>query len=245
MANENTNPLVAYAEARIAAWQAVLASVRSALTLDSGGTVDGINAALPQNGDLGQPMDLPDGAFYGKSVPACIELYLSAVKKKKTNKEIAAALKEGGVESNASTFSNTVTAALFKLKTDGTVLRFKDGWGLSAWYPANIRGSLGATPKKSGAKKKGKKSKAKASSVVTAKLDSAKVTEIAKPEENMESRILKFFKANHRELPASEIATALGVKIQTAHLMLGKLTHQGKVEKLSTGNFKVLGAAAS
>src|SRR5207245_737014 len=34
MANENPNPLFAYAEARITAWQAVLASLKAALSLD-------------------------------------------------------------------------------------------------------------------------------------------------------------------------------------------------------------------
>src|ERR1039458_5480 len=112
MANENPNPLFAYAEARIAAWQAVLASLKSALALDPGGlAVEGIDvspASAAQGGDLAQPIDLPEGAFNGKSVPACIELYLSASPmKKRTNKQIADALREGGVESN-SKLDNTV-----------------------------------------------------------------------------------------------------------------------------------------
>src|ERR1700674_4730264 len=110
MANENPNPLFAYVEARIAAWQAVLVSLKSALALDPGGQMpEGIDlpsASAAQKG--AHPMDLREGAFYGKSVPACIELYLSsAPMKKKTNKEIAAALREGGVESNAN-LENTV-----------------------------------------------------------------------------------------------------------------------------------------
>src|ERR1700726_89431 len=105
MANENPNPLFAYVEARIAAWQAVLASLKAALSLDPSGKagegIDLSSLAVSQNGEIGQPVDLPDGAFFGKSIPACVKLYLSAARKKKTTKEIAAALREGGVESTA------------------------------------------------------------------------------------------------------------------------------------------------
>src|SRR5580698_4809299 len=83
----------------------------------TGAAVEGIE--LPSvslsNGDLGQPMDLPDGAFFGKSIPACVKLYMSAAKKKKTIKEIAAALREGGVESTSDNFESVVTGALNRL----------------------------------------------------------------------------------------------------------------------------------
>jgi len=73
------------------------------------------------------------------------KLYLSSSPmKKKTNKEIAAALRDGGVESNANKFDTIIAGALFKLKKDGKILRFKDGWGLSSWYPPHIRGAADA-----------------------------------------------------------------------------------------------------
>jgi hypothetical protein len=250
MANENPNPLFAYVEARIAAWQAVLASLKTALSLDPSGKVgEGIDLssiAAAQNGDVGQPIDLPDGAFLGKSVPACVKLYLSATRKKKTAKEIATALREGGVESTSGNFENIVTTALIRLRAAGEVLKFKDGWGLSEWYPANMRTVTSAPAgKHTKGKKKGKKAKAKEQSVPsTAKAQSDKVTEIAKPAETPEPRILAFLKA-HREGSAGEIAGALGLKIQTAHLVLGKLVHQKKLEKLASGNFKVAGSSAA
>lgn len=250
MANENPNPLIAYAEARIAVWQAVLASLKQALSLDSGSpTADGIDLssiAGSQNGELGQPIDLPDGAFFGKSVPACVKLYLSAARKKKTAKEIAAALREGGVETTAGSFEGIVNTALIRLRTAGEVLKFKDGWGLSEWYPANMRtsGTVGKQPRKS--KKKGKKARAKgATAAPSAKAATQKVTEITNPEDKPEPRILAFLKGTRRELTASEIATALNLRIQTAHLVLGKLAHQKKIEQSSSGHFKALGAVAS
>jgi hypothetical protein len=250
MANQNSNPLFAYAEARIAAWQAVLASLKAALSLDPGGKagegIDLSSIAAPQNGDIGQPIDLPDGAFFGKSIPACVKLYLSAARKKKTAKEIATALREGGVESTAGNFESTVSTALIRLRTAGEVLRFKDGWGLSEWYPANMRSSsTGAKPAQK-SKKRSKKARAKAKSEnATATDNPAKMTEIAKPEEKPETRMLAFFKTNHRDITPKEIASALGLKIQTAHLMLAKLAHRKKIEKLPSGSFRALGAVAA
>lgn len=150
MPNDNQNPLFAYAEARIAAWQAVLASLKAALSLDPSKAGEGIDlssVAGVGSGEIGQPIDLPDGAFLGKSVPACVKLYLSAARKKKTSKEITSALREGGVESTGD-FYNVVTTALTRLRAAGEVLKFKDGWGLSEWYPANMR-TNGASAKRS------------------------------------------------------------------------------------------------
>lgn len=124
-------------KAKVSALQAVLASVESAAAVGALGSVEGADPASPianggRSDTFGVPMDLPQGAFLGKSVPACIELYLSAVRKKKTNKEIVDALRAGGVESN-SKLENTVNGALFRLKNEGKILRFDDGWGLSSW----------------------------------------------------------------------------------------------------------------
>ncbi len=251
MANESPNPLFAYVEARIAAWQAVLASLKAALSLDpSGKAGEGIDLSsinVSGNGsDIGQPIDLPDGAFFGKSIPACVKLYLSAARRKKTTKEITAALKDGGVESTGN-FDSVVTTALNRLRNAGEVLKFKDGWGLSEWYPANMRtsGTVGKQPAKS--KKKGKKAKTKGATAIASAAKGAvqKVTEIAKPEDKPEPRILAFLKTSRKEVAANEIATALDLKIQTAHLVLGKLVHQKKIEKLSSGHFKALAAVAS
>jgi hypothetical protein len=249
MANENPNPLFGYVEARIAAWQAVLASLKAALSLDPSGKagegIDLSSIAGAGNGEIGQPIDLPDGAFFGKSVPACVKLYLSAARKKKTSKEITAALREGGVESTSGNFENIVTTALNRLRIAGEVLKFKDGWGLSEWYPANMRTSGSAGKRVPKGKKKSKKGKVKRATSTASAATIRKVTEIRKPEDKPEPRILAFFKGNHREVAASEVATALGLKIQTAHLVLAKLAHQKKIEKLSSGHFKALGAVAS
>ncbi len=251
MANENQNPLFAYVESRISAWQAVLASLKAALSLDpSGKAGEGLDLSLiaggPTNGDTGQPVDLPDGAFFGKSVPACVKLYLSAARKKKTSKEITAALKEGGVESTGD-FYNVVTTALARLRLAGEVLKFKDGWGLSEWYPSSMRtnGSAGKPQAKS--KKKGRKAKTKAATalaVIRSTPEAKRVTVVSTPDDKPEVRILGFFENNRREVLAREVADALGMKIQTVCLVLSKLAHKNKIKKLDSGSFKALEEAS-
>ena len=248
MATENqdvVSSFVAVVEGKIRALQALLDSLKSAVAIGALGSGDGVDLGgtlSSSNVPDMTPMDLPEGAFNGKSLPACVKLFLSAAKRKKSVKEIATALREGGVESTSDNFENVVTGALFRLKTSGEVLRFKDGWGLSEWYPANMRGNGSA--KKPKAKKKGKRAKAKASSPIeTAKAQTQQVIEIPKAEDKPEPRILSFFGTNRREVSAKEVATALGLRIQTAHLMLGKLSHKGKIEKLPSGNFRPLSAA--
>jgi hypothetical protein len=242
MANENPNPLFAYVEARIAAWQAVLASLKSALALDPGGQMpEGIDlpsASAAQNG--ARPIDLPEGAFYGKSVPACIELYLSsAPMKKKTNKEIAAALREGGVESNAN-LENTVTGALFKLKKDGTILRFKDGWGLSSWYPAHIRAVVPAGSTKR-AKKKGKKSERKNKGAKSNTAPSPTATfESESSKGKAGDRILELLRTKpEREYSLAEIAKHIGIGTQYARLTLGKLVKAGRAKMSAPGMYAI------
>jgi hypothetical protein len=116
---------------------------------------------MAQNGAAQQPMELPRGAFLGKSLPAAVKLYLSAVMKKQTIKEIATALKDGGVESTSDDFPGVITGCLNRMKASGEVLRFDDGWALAEFYPERLRSSLRSAqeigPKRVAAKKLAKK----------------------------------------------------------------------------------------
>jgi hypothetical protein len=47
-----------------------------------------------------------------------------------------------------------------------------------------------------------------------------------------------------RDVSARDVADALGLKIQTVKLALSRLAHQKKIEKLSSGHLKALGAAS-
>lgn len=223
-------------KAKIAALQAIVASVESAAAIGALGKIEGLDTAV-RNDAQGVPVDLPEGAFMGKSVPACIELYLSAVRKKKTNKEIAAALKEGGVESNAKEFDTVVAGALFGLKQAGRVLRFKDGWGLAEWYPAHIRGAT-TTPIKKTSKKK--KKAAGTTEKATAKAETSPQSGGASAQE----RIVGLLRSKpDTEFSGDDVARAFpDIKRNIVQLVLGRLTDARRkvAEKTESGKYRIV-----
>lgn len=140
-----TDGFLAVIEKRIAALTALAQSYRAAVALGALGQVGEVDLASFGNGiSLGAsaPMELPKGALLGKSLPAAVELYLTSVRGKAGIREIANALRAGGVESTSGSFENVVSGALHRLKAQGKVLRFKDGWALAELYPATLRSSL-------------------------------------------------------------------------------------------------------
>jgi hypothetical protein len=236
-------------DAKIAALQALRASFQAAAALGAlGQQAGGLEPAgvLPvRNGAPGIPHDLPEGAFMGKSVPACIELFLSAVKKKKTNKEIAEALREGGVESNAKDFDSVITGALFGLKQAGKVLRFKDGWGLAEWYPAHIRGVAAApATKKSGSKKRKKKLKRDTEPVAATDKEVQSRHPKSVPADvviSTQDRIVELLrsKPNVEFSPQEIVASLPDVKANVIHLLLGRLTDRKKAERTASGSYRL------
>jgi len=231
--------LVSDIDTKMAALQALRdAAVRASAAGALGEAVEGMatstGAAIAENG---QPIDLPEGAFNGKSLPACVELYLSAAKRKKTIKEIATALKEGGVESTSDNFDNVVTGALFRLKTAGKVLRFKDGWGLPEWYPANIRAASPVGPSKR-AKKKGKKSGRKNTPEAPIADEGAVDSKPAKGKAN--ERALEYLRHKpEAEHSLEDVAQHMGMGVKGARLILGKLIKAGKVRMSAPGMYVI------
>jgi hypothetical protein len=232
---------IADIEAKIAALQAILLSLKSASALGAlGAAIDGID--LPSGvspsttGDT--PIDLPEGAFNGKSLPACVKLYLSAAKRKKTLKEIAAALRDGGVESTSDDFENVVNGALFRLKNAGEVLRFKDGFGLPEWYPANIRASAPANGTKRTTKKKAKRNPRK--SAINKPEPTALDTKTVPAKGTTNERVLELLRTKpEREYSLREIATHLGMGEQGARLNLGKMLKTGRVRMTAPGTYVI------
>lgn len=152
--------VLAVLEARRAAIDAAIGSIRAAMAIGALGTVGDIDlaATLPAagtfNGRPFGPVDLPQGALLGMSIPAAIKTYLSAARRKQTTREITTALKENGVETTSRSFENTVTTALHRLKAAGDVLKFNDGWALAELYPENLRSRIAAQDQKGGAARK-------------------------------------------------------------------------------------------
>src|SRR5207247_9040991 len=76
------------------------------------------------------------------SLRAGVTRWLTGVGRRQTVRGRGAALRDGGVESASPNVENVVTGALHRLKGNGEVLRFKDGWGLAELYPVSLRSSL-------------------------------------------------------------------------------------------------------
>jgi hypothetical protein len=143
--------------AKIAAWQAALDHYLAAVALD-GALPDAGGSAPQQARENGRSMDLPVGIFRDKSIREAIEIYLGAGRRKQTNKEIAVGLQRGGIATTSVNFEATVATALGRMREDGTVLRFPDGWDLASSYPESLRSRLDkdSKPAKTRGKEKAK-----------------------------------------------------------------------------------------
>lgn len=154
MASETpeTDSFLAMIANRIALLQALAESYRAARdagALGQPGEGDGLPFAsasasastlprMPSNA----PVELPTGAFRGKGIRSAIKMYLGAAKRKQPFKEIATALKVGGLESTSSDFERTLNATLHQLKNSGVLIQFPEGWDLADAYPESFRQRL-------------------------------------------------------------------------------------------------------
>lgn len=129
---------------KIAAWKAVLDSYDAAVSLDGRLNEPAANGheghrIAPESG---KSIDLPVGIFRDKSLREAIQILLGAGRRKQTNKEIALGLQKGGIPTTSKFFEATVATALSRMKDDGVLLRFPDGWDLSSSYPDSLRNRL-------------------------------------------------------------------------------------------------------
>jgi hypothetical protein len=225
--------MIADLKAKRATLDAAIASLEAARALGTlGQAAEGADASrvatgVIPGGENGHPVELPHGAFHGKSLPAAIKLYLSAMKKKQSIKEIANALKEHGMESTSSNFEGVITGSLNRLKAMGEVLRFKEGWGLAEWYPESFRSRISSEPKarKGGKKKRSKRGKTDASTDVY--------------RESLEDRIKAVMTQKHVPWTSKGMATELGATQLTGAVGLAfdRLVKKGQAVKDINGNY--------
>jgi hypothetical protein len=90
-------------------------------------------------------------AFTGMSIPVAIQKYMEFERKPRAIKDIAQALKAGGLESDSDTFTNTVSSALRRLAAKGIVYKRKRIWILKERKPTggvSAEGSVASLFKK-------------------------------------------------------------------------------------------------
>src|ERR1700733_6023541 len=149
MASENDNKIdygaiLADLEAKKNLLEQAIASFRAALAVGALGGGNGsssyANFSSPSvNGSI-HGGEVPAGAFLGKSIPEAVKLYLSIAKSKKTTREIADALRKGGMEKTSTNFENIVHAGVNRaMKNTSAFLRVGKAWALPEWYPAGVR----------------------------------------------------------------------------------------------------------
>ena len=137
-----TDGFLAVLDKKIAVLTALRETYRQALAagaLGQPGEIDFSSAMGVGSGRSDLPIDLPKGALLGKSLPAAVKLWLTSARRKASVREIATALREGGVESTSPNFENVVSGALHRLKANNEVLRFRDGWAAAEFYPTTLR----------------------------------------------------------------------------------------------------------
>jgi hypothetical protein len=235
--------VIADLEAKIAALQGMLAAMKAAQAsgvLGAGVAVEGGGLATSSTGI--QPVELPVGALMNKSIPDAIKLYLGSVKKKKTNAEIADALKEGGVESTSSDFMGIVTSALNRLRGQNEVLRFADGWGLASLYPPHVRAAVQDAKRKPSKSSRKKARKAKPTGTQSpekqAEAQGAQ-TKTAPPAASgfgLETKVAGLLHSTPGKVfSVQEIAEMTGAKAQGLPLLLGRLASKGVAQKAGGG----------
>lgn len=79
--------------------------------------------------------DIPSDAFLGLGLAEAAKKYLGMVRQKKTTREIAAALEQGGIVNRAKSFYSTVFTALKRASKGGGIVKIGNEWGLAEWYP--------------------------------------------------------------------------------------------------------------
>lgn len=252
MSVEHPNPvltLIADMKAKRAKLDAAIASLEAAHAagvLGNGEQLDGVADPLPPfvTADGIEPQ-IPAGAFFGKSIPEAARLYLTLVKKKRSTREIADALKAGGMESNSSNFVEIVGTVLNRVRKSGDMMRLSDGWALPEWYPPGFRNAAQAQEKT-----KSKKRQAKPKNITKPKRTRPKVgvetpNVTPKTKSNIQPKIgpesmIDSFLLDHpsQAFSTGELAAHLGLKVGTVNLVCAKLKHLGKVDKTEAGAYR-------
>jgi hypothetical protein len=225
--------MLANMEAKKAALEAAIASLRAALAMGAlGSSSSSDEGATVSLGSMMYGGDVPNGAFLGKSIPEAARLYLEIIKKKQTSREIAEALQKGGVESTSKNFIGMIGPVLERARRNANPVIVKVGnqWGLSSWYP---KGILNATAPPA-AKRKAVKKRKKAAEAKAAATEPASVAGKAS------DRAVAFMSSKPgTAFAVADVGAHIGMGTKGARLVLGKLAKAGKIEKSGVDLYRV------
>jgi len=227
-------------EAKKKAIEAAIASLRSALSVGALGLNLG-DANFAMQDAVGFSMgtgEVPDGAFLGKSIPEAARLYLEIVKKKQTTREIADALRKGGMETKSpGAFSRIVHATLNRVRkvANSPIVKVGSQWGLSNWYPKGIASLSSDKHGKKKAKRKTGHTRSEKSEGSTSHAGRSKKGNTGNTSERI-SHILQSKPSG--EFTAQQVAEQADLNVQVAYMLLARLAKQGKVHKTSSGAYQ-------
>lgn len=240
--------ILADLEAKRAALDATIASLRAAmgaanvsdvrgLPTDLGGATQTVGVSITGN-------DIPDGAFFGKSLPEATRLLLEISKKKLTTREIAEGLRKGGVETTSSDFPGIVHAVLKRARKapNSSIVRVGSHWGLKEWWPKGIVSSgAPAKPQKKRKKKPAKTGKtAEASGTAPAvpkTTPQPKNSRQSAPNATKQMEMLLRSEPK-AEFSAEDMAANYSLHLRVAMMLLGKLIKEGRAEKTEAGKYR-------
>jgi hypothetical protein len=226
--------ILANMESKRSALEAAINSLRAAMAAGalgvtaSGEVIPVTGIPSPSSGHHG--IDIPNGAFHGKTVTEAIKAYLGTIKKKQKTRQIVEALKKGGIESSSDKFLNIVYNALSRMQTvTGEVVKVGTEWGLSEWFPPGMR----AQPKSSSAARDPKNKQKR-----PRKAGGRKV--VGGHEEETIPRRIEEFLISHPETvyTPSEIAAALGIDAVAVNVRLKRMVARGRVVKQGHAQYR-------
>lgn len=214
----------------IASLRAVMASGALAVNASDSmpGMADSVSVALHGG-------EVPAGAFLAKSIPEATKLYLSIVKRKQTTREIADALRKGGMETTSANFEGIVAAGIHRAsKKDGEIVKVGRAWALAAWYPSGIRAAAAKETRKA---RKPRKARTQKSAKIAAK-PAAPHAE-SNGQKNTPERIAELLRSNPTKVyTPQEVSQGLGIETRTAALNLGRLASRKLAEKVDSGKYR-------
>ena len=231
--------ILADLEAKRAAIDATISAIRAAMGIGAVNITDvtGVAASIQGAAQTSPSItgaDIPDGAFFRKSVPEATAHLLAMLKKKQTTQEVSDALLRGGMESTSNDFLSVVTAGLNRARKtpNSPIVKLGNYWGLKDWYPKGIVSANFAEHTKKRRKKKARKSA------------SPPVKEpVTVPEESLEKRIEAFAWKNMGGIVNfKQVVEAFpGMKPAVASMNLARIAKKCGWNKTTDGGYHIQG----